>query len=525
MQRSLARLLAAGCEERWESHASSDVAWRQLRDFARRAVKHEPPLRDLDDVTASFVNSWWMAVRTSKTGRDAFRSTTGMIRTDPRLQAGPVAEALSRRVPRLPSPQRSYSDREFGQIRAVARRQFRSALLRIQDSAQHLECWRSGDFLPGSQEWARGEALDILARTGDLPRVTTAAGRTRIVRRYEAATNGANWRALFLNRMEATSLGVLLMTHFGWNLAVISQVKAPQAAPDLGLDGHPTYQVPVRKDKGHRFETENVSDIGADSPGRLITQALEATRFARALVAEVQPDANRLLVWRTQMPGRVIKKLERRPKVGLFCLGLNGDDGARWGRHSGTGSPFQRGRRTVVAVERREASQHTQATHDRSYSLPDERVQAEAAPVIAAGAAAALRQARATTAKLVALVAESRDPQHAETATADCSTTDEAPVPTQDGGCGASFLLCLACENARVHADHHPRLVQLHDALGHVQSVLPPSTWARAWQDAHERLEDLRDKVGEGGWKHARARISDADRTIVEDLLRGDLNP
>jgi hypothetical protein len=156
--------------------------------------------------------------------------------------------------------------------------------------------------------------------------------------------------------------------------------------------------------------------------------------------------------------------------------------------------------------------------------LPDERVQEEAVPIIAAGAAAALRQARATV-KLVAELAQSRDPQHAETATADCSTTDDAPVPVPGGGCGASFLLCLACENARVHTDHHPRLAHLHEGLNQMSSVLPPATWAMDWQDAHDRLEDLRERIGEGAWQHARTRVTDTDRAIVQDLLKGDLNP
>ncbi len=40
------------------------------------------------------------------------------------------------------------------------------------------------------------------------------------------------------------------------------------------------------------------------------------------------------------------------------------------------------------------ARQHTQATHDQVYLLPDPRTRAEAAPVIADGITAALNQAR-----------------------------------------------------------------------------------------------------------------------------------
>ncbi|MEU5532195.1 hypothetical protein [Streptomyces sp. NPDC020362] len=51
---------------------------------------------------------------------------------------------------------------------------------------------------------------------------------------------------------------------------------------------------------GRWFSTENIADSGADSPGRLITQALEATAPGRALAADLAPGANLLMVARTQ---------------------------------------------------------------------------------------------------------------------------------------------------------------------------------------------------------------------------------
>lgn len=67
----------------------------------------------------------------------------------------------------------------------------------------------------------------------------------------------------------------------------------------------------------------------------------------------------------------------------------------------------------------------------------------------------------------VVLVAELRDqrtPGDVETATADCGDFDNSPWPAPDGGCGASFLACLGCPNARVRPGHHARLAHLHGA-------------------------------------------------------------
>ena len=176
----------------------------------------------------------------------------------------------------------------------------------------------------------------------------------------------------------------------------------------------------------------------------------------------------------------------------------------------------------MIALDRREPGQHSQDTHDRHYVLPDERIQAEAIDVIAAGAEDAAGRAR--KAVLAAELRDQPEPGDAETATAACSGTHGSPWPAGDGGCGASFLMCLACPNARVHPGHHPRLAHLHEALASLRSVLPPGAWAADWRDAHDRLEDLKEQVGHGTWAQAMAQVTDADRAIVGHLLTGNLD-
>lgn len=66
--------------------------------------------------------------------------------------------------------------------------------------------------------------------------------------------------------------------------------EVPRAAPDPGFDGRPVYRFPVEKHRlgtSHYLESRDVADEGAGSPGRLFTQALEAARFARAVVRVV----------------------------------------------------------------------------------------------------------------------------------------------------------------------------------------------------------------------------------------------
>jgi len=61
---------------------------------------------------------------------------------------------------------------------------------------------------------------------------------------------------------------------------------------------------------------------------------------------------------------------------------LNSHDAKRWARKNGlAGSPFRRGRRTVLVLDRREPAQHSQDTHDRHYALVDKQVQDAAIPL------------------------------------------------------------------------------------------------------------------------------------------------
>jgi hypothetical protein len=532
MQASLAALFAARCTpDRWAQHTTSKGAWRRLQKFAEFLAGQQQAPSDLHELTPGLVRAWREHSRRTAAGRMAFATVCSMLRDDPRLQSGPVADELARRVIMAPSSAQSYSQAEFSQYTAAARRAFRAALRRIGDNAMHLERWRDGEFAAGSKDWTLGEALDVLARTGNLPVYTDKNGKAYLTLRYRKALGGTRsgagtWQRLFLTRREAAALGVLLLGEFGWNLSVIDSLEVPVASPDQGEDGRPTYRVTLEKRRrgpGRHYETRNVTDHGADSPGRLITQALEATRFARAVVEELAPGTSRLLVWRAATERFQRKDLDRDPPAGPFRFGMGTSDAQDWARSEGlAGSPFQRGRRTVIALDRREPAQHSQDTHYRRYVLPDHRVQEESVDVIAAGAEDAAD--RAGKAVLAAQIRERPDPGDAETATADCSSYEDSPWPSPDGGCGASFLTCLACPNARVHPGHHPRLAHLHEALASLRSVLPPGAWAADWRDAHDRLEDLRRQLGAGVWAQALARVTGTDRQLISHLLTGDLH-
>ncbi|MET9374142.1 hypothetical protein ABZX98_08335 [Streptomyces sp. NPDC002992] len=528
MQRSLAAVFAARSRG-WTSHLTARTTMTKIRLFAGFVSELDSPPDDLDGLTVAMLQSW----RIRHIGTNNGKFTLSMIRTllqqDPRLASGPVAEELARRIPKpIPSKQ-SYEEAERERVMLAAQRQFRSAWLRISENTHLLNRWRAGDVLEGSREWRIGKVLDHIARTGDVPRTsssTIAQGSVTNRKLLGGTRPEKTWGRLFLTRLELTALAVLLTDRFGWNLSVYDRMPVPTTAPSAGETASVTYQVQVEKRRaggGRWFSTENITDSGADSPGRLITQALEATAHGRDLASRLAPGVDLLMVARALKPRKEHTELDRPAPVGPLSFGVSDRMGRSWASSHGLGgSPFQRARRTTVTDEGRPL-QHTQGTHESVYVLPDQRVQRASRDVFAAGAHEALEQAKAVV--FAGTVTGTPDPEHQETATVDCEDETSSPWPTPEGACGADFLLCLGCPNAHVHPGHHPRLAHLHQQVLSLRSVLDDRAFRDDWSVHLARLEDLRNKVGPASWTAALARVTGTDRTVVELLLKDDLTP
>ncbi|MFG2582268.1 hypothetical protein [Streptomyces malaysiensis] len=322
---------------------------------------------------------WRLSRPNTRLGYSQVTTVRGLLLDDPRLSAV-AREALARRVLSPTAKEVSFQDAEFDAIVTTARRMFRAAHLRITDNADQLAQWRSGTFARGSEAWLLGEALDCLARTGEAPHDTRVRQRGRVLARYARVLGGERpehtWQRLFLTRMETVALGVLLLAEHGWNLSVINRLKVPQAAPDAGGNGPRIYRVELEKHKrgaGRHFETRNLTDDGAASPGRLITQALEATVFARAAVHTLSPGTDRFLIWRSAkapLNDRAQDATGKKSGIGVFGFGISGCTAHRWATQQGfTSSPFRRGRRTVNTLHRRARTE--QPGHPRPCLRPD----------------------------------------------------------------------------------------------------------------------------------------------------------
>lgn len=523
LQEAFARWFAQKCAPGggWDSLETSRAMWWLLLAFGRFCAEQDSPPQLIADITPALWNRWRMRRPEGRHGYAQVTSLGGFLRRQPELSEATRA-AMARRLPPVKIGERALPPEEYEELRAAARKTFRSAHLRILANTEHLHRWRVGDFEQGSRDWAVGEALDSLARTGFIPHTMMKKGSRYFIARYVTALGGGDpqqtWMRLFLSRAEAYALALLLVMEFGLNATVVSELRTPRAMPGGAVDVVPIYRMELEKRRrgaGRQFETRNVPDTGADTAGRLITRALEATAPARAFVTSVDSTLDFLLIWRNILPGP-----RNASPVNPFGIGLTNNAADGWLRETGlSGARMRRLRKTVNALHRREHGQNSQDTHDAIYVLPEPQVQQASIPVIAEGAESALAHAQHTV--LRAQLADTPETGSQETPTANCADYENSPFGTQGIGCTVSFLMCTACPNARIHPKHHPRLAHLHRSLASLRSALGEESWAADWGNPFLRLEDLRLRLGDQVWATALANVTASDREIVGRLLEG----
>lgn len=113
-----------------------------------------------------------------------------------------------------------------------------------------------------------------------------------------------------------------------------------------------------------------------------------------------------------------------------------------------------------------------------------------------------------------------------DTPTCSCADFHASPFADAAGDpCPASFLACLACPNAVITPAHLPRLVTLRDALDNVATLVHESRWKLSYAEHYDRLTTvLRDNATNAEIAAARQSATDADRTLVEQLLSRSLD-
>ncbi|MFG2945813.1 hypothetical protein [Streptomyces adustus] len=524
LQRELAEVFAAraGLDGTWKSIASSREAWLVLLCFSRFLATQAPTPGSLSELSGKTWAAWRISRTPNSTGKRQIRKVAQLLKEHPQVPEE-TRHLMTKRVGKDTVKETAYSDADFDKIKKAAAQKFRAALHRIRDNQQHLQRWRDGEFDQGSDDWLLGEALDHLVRTGEVPHYTGLNCRHRPVHRYVRVLGGASapctWMRLFLTSDEAFALIVLCIATYGWNASPVAEMKVPDASPDAGNDQQTIYRVELHKRRRTAktaYETRNLADWGSGSPGRLITQAIEATEPSRQALANIGAPTDRLIVWRParQTPG------DGDPSQ-LFDVGQrdNAWRNLRWELGAGLKLNLRRLRKTVVIAHQRTPSQHSRDTHDAVYLLPDPRTHAEAALVISAGISEAIGVAQAA---FQARVSRAETDPGDDTPTTSCAGYHNSPFGEPGSPCRASFLVCTACPNAVITPRHLPRLAYLHYVLEELKAVLDPAVWDQDWRDPYLRLSLLKaaPDFTDTEWNDALNDVTHAEKAVIDQLLR-----
>jgi len=490
----------------WRSIASSKQGWQALQRFANW-TERDAPIRRQSDITPALLAKWTLTRPRNSTGRRDKMIVARILRECDGLSAEAL-QSLCFRSTREKTQTRAYSVDQARQIGADARRVFAQAERRIRMTLSKLDAeWLSDSGAEADP--TEGRTLDSSEHSAQLP--GSLRGIRIRMRSIAESTRAEEWKSLFLTGLEARSIQVLLCDEFGWNLSSIQRLGIPETTADEGVSLYHLRLEKRRRKSGRRFDTASLIDDGPQSRGRIITRILEATEPAREVLELQGGSRNDLVIWRS-------RKAIASDDEGVMRSGMV-TDGGTWNRAFGYWVNFKRLRRTFNVLRGGGPNQNTARTHHEQYQSIEPVFQREMAPVIAAGANAALLPATLIRAR----VAEEDAPGD-ETATATCLDFEHSPFSEPELACRATFLLCFACPNAVIMPRHVPRATFLLDSLTALRTALPPMIWRRDWENHWARLTSLKDQFFSGdSWEAYRSLVTNRDRSIVEKLLQGRL--
>jgi len=493
-----------------------------------------------------------------------------LVRQDDELPAETRRDICAGRLPRRPAPKiLAYTEQERQQILIAARADSRKARDRIHGARELLDRYRRGEVAGMDQRERRtAQALDVLDRTGDLPRHDCGA-----VPDWAQDIGGARGLLpmLCLTLMEAAAFAVLLVDMTGENSGTIIDWPAAHFRPDGGPGDQAVALVEETKPRRGPYREHMIAaleDLPGElagvlagdgerrlfrSPLRAYSLLLDLTSLARRHggfdVAFAYVAISGTGKWRTGMnscyvgrraaehgfpqppssrPGRPGKPRPApadtaKPPVLLLRLRQTAIERGR--------RPIAHSRDTMNDHYLRRSPQVVKESQDivrealddeiaRARSVqgipvftPDFLARADAGP---AGAAAEMGVDAMTLKRIIA--------REQDTVLASC--TDHLSSPHNEPGdpCSASFLACPGCPNARALPHQLPLQVIVHDHLKTLRADLPPRGWEHRFGEAFSRLTSLLGHYTPEDRAAARDRITPEDRHLADDLLSGRLD-
>lgn len=530
-------IAATGPDGRWRSTATMGTAHRTTMAFLRSLDRLGISVTTLAD----FGPEHWWTWRADREARNRWPGQVNIMRV--LLKEAPDVGTLTRRAisQRTHKPRKrlydSYSVAEFEAIRRRSGELARACEARISANVAALERHRDGQPDDGSlvpydgSDLSRGALLERLVRDG---RLRFGRGAHEAARQAAVVLGTGDLHpthALYPTRVELLSVMAALVCDRGYNLSTLESMVVPDTASGPGGEEVLVSHLDKPRRGHRRYFTNSFSGPHA----RTLRTALTITAPARECLAHLGYPTDRLLIAGTSCG------VTDHPTT-LFVTDRFTSGGAvrRWDKVADLRSDddellhLHLGRlRLSEQVINRKSSQNSAAVSEDVYRRPDALTARLHQDVILDGQAEAVEHARDTVQLRYAPVQNLGLPTETaravrsgqlDTAASACLDFTHSPFTPAGQPCSASFLMCLACPNAVATPAHLPRLVLLREAFDNLASVDPARFDAR-YRAHRDRLRHLLESSTTLADRDtARDGATDADREVIERLLRRDLD-
>lgn len=550
-------LKATGSDGRWRAKSSVGSGYTMIGIFLRFLESHHPRVGGMKEISPEV---WW-TWRTDVESRAKWPGQINVMRA--LLMDVPDLPELTFRAlrSRMPKPRsrsyNAYSLDEFTRFKRVYTNCVEAAERRITGNVKVLIDYWNGNEEPGrpyysttSKKWTRGEILDHLVESGRLPDSMTVTPHLGRLKHFFGVPELQHpYWLIYPSPAEIYALAALLVCERGYNSGVAFSMEVPELSSGLDSPGGPVYTTHLdkpRRGPASRYFSNNF--MGNES--RLIQRAIRMTQPARHTLARLGWPTNLLSIAR-------VSNTSRHPS-GIFITDWSTSQGVVDNLAEAApvladdGSAIRlslRRLRLSEQVHSQRSRQNSETVSEEIYRRNDPTTVEKALPVILQGQQDALLHAQATMevktvtpqdlaagGDVVRRLSEKLkiDGDRArlllagtlDTATAACLDFFHSPFSSdQSGGCTASFLMCLACDNAVATPAHLPKLVALYDALQTISSIVTARRWRREFAPHFMRLKDLLDRfVTPAELDDIRRAVTGETELLVSTLLRKDLD-
>lgn len=540
--------------------SSADSALRLLKNFAKLLSELDNPPSTTAQLSGHHADaaklrfaSRWMDMRS--TLRATFLGRKGVPANFQQKLMEPSA------APRVQNPVNSYSVEEHRLVMRAARETVRSAYERTAAALERVNAYRAGGgpddrALRIGLEFQSQVLQDGYVKTHDAPRSERDRFRKLGLFREPLA------QELFLGRREMGALAVLMVGVTGENLGQILTLPAEHHRADsqdgadtpialsraskprrgaaqsemtIPLTGYPTWD-----DSGDEAERESTEDESVAADLRSAFGVHSAADRMSAPARRLSGSDRLIVGFVGRGGGRQIREVEESDVYAWYqSLAIVDREGRTVRANS------MRLRRTFVEAKQKPVA-HSVATFVNTYLLRDrgniseyQRVVARVLNKEVARAKAAI--ARVISASTVELAAT--DPGAAaalvgtdvgtlekalsgelDTVMTSCLDNEHSPYSAAGSPCGASFMLCLGCPNARAEPRHLPVQLLVLRELEARRLEMEPIGWATKFAIHHARLQNLLSQFPEAIVDAARGTETAEDVALVERFLGRELD-